>query len=124
MATIIKSFELNNTSLTVSNNDQNIFDINDLRVFVAANILADSEDIFLRMKAVYKSKNETPNLNSAVVVFDTLFKFIKNTDNTTFINKGFTINNLHIVHEEAKVNLNSTINSAKVNYHKEGSLLI
>ena len=83
MATIIKFFELNNTSLTVSNNDQNIFDINDLRVYVAANILADSEDIFLRMKAVNKSKNETPNLNSAVVVFDALFKFIKNTDNTT-----------------------------------------
>jgi hypothetical protein len=113
LTTIIKSFELNNTSLTVSNNDQNIFDINDLGIFVAANLLADSEDILLRMKAVYKSKNETLNFNSAVIDFDALFKFIKNTDNTTLYNKGFTINNLHIGFEEAKVNLHGTMNLSK-----------
>ncbi|WP_316354603.1 hypothetical protein [Candidatus Trichorickettsia mobilis] len=113
LATIIKSFELNNTSLTVSNNHQDIFDINDLGIFVAASLLADSEDILLRMKAVYKSKNETLNLNSAVIDFDALFKFVKNTDNTTLYNKGFTINNLHIGLEKAKVNLHGTMNLSK-----------
>ncbi|HJD62083.1 MAG TPA: hypothetical protein LFW14_00505 [Rickettsia endosymbiont of Degeeriella rufa] len=106
---VIKSIQLNNKSLLIFKDDEEIFKINDLAFFISKKNLADSEDISLILNMNYDSEKNIANFKNATLDIVALLKFTPDGENSAIL-QNFNIEKfVFSCDHNSKINLNGAL---------------
>ncbi|ADE29709.1 RP198 family tick cell line-upregulated protein [Rickettsia prowazekii] len=106
---ILKSIKLNNKTLSIFKDNQEIFKINDLAFLIKKHNLASQENISLFLNMHYYSEKDILNFKNANLDMATSFKFAKNGKDAAILENLNIERFIFTCDNESKVNLNGTL---------------
>ncbi|MGX6960535.1 MAG: hypothetical protein ACIPMY_04900 [Rickettsia endosymbiont of Pentastiridius leporinus] len=106
---IIKSIKLNNKSLLIFKDNQEIFKINDLDFFISKKDLDKNERISLVLNMNYESEQDIANFKNANIEMSAFLTFTPDSENSAIL-QDINIDKLVFTcDKDAKINLNGTL---------------
>lgn len=106
---VIKSIQVDNKSLLIFKDEQEIFKINDLAFFIAKKNLTKSEDISLVLNMNYDSEKNIASFKNANLDISALLSFVPDGENSAIL-QNFNIERfVFICDHDSKINLNGAL---------------
>ncbi|WP_341787027.1 hypothetical protein [Rickettsia endosymbiont of Cantharis rufa] len=106
---VLKSIQLNNKALLIFKDDQEIFKINDLALFIRKQNLASEENISLFLNVNYASKKDIFNFKNADLDIAAFLKFVEDGEDSALL-QNFTVERfIFTCDNDSKVNLNGAL---------------